>query len=191
MNTVNLPVVALAWCGAVAAQAPSVIDFRGVPLGATEVDFIATNPAFICDPSPTPLRALADRRCHVHAADDAQRAAANFGGVTAKYIYASFIADRFGKLAVMITSSQFGIVAASLREKFGPPTQTANPEFKTQGGLTTNNEILTWRIGSGSVIATHFSGSITDGLVEYVDDQMKVEVERRQKDSAKASAKTL
>ena len=52
----------------------------------------------------------------------------------ADYIVASFIGDRFGSLRVVIKCSQFPMVTASLIQRFGAPTRTENPEFKTRGG---------------------------------------------------------
>ena len=60
MNRAILAAVAIAWCGVVASQAPSVIDFRGFPLGASEADFKAANPAFSCVPTPIAVRPVAD-----------------------------------------------------------------------------------------------------------------------------------
>ena len=137
------------------------------------------------------MKAYIDRFCSAFSTRSAKQDALLFGGVQAQSISADFINDRFITLSVGLSRDDYSIVLGALTEKFGAPTLVERPEFKTQGGLTTTNEVCTWRIGAGKVIAKRYAFSIDRSSVSYSDDIGSAEMERRFKEAGKAGAKSL
>jgi hypothetical protein len=186
------PIVTL--CAALAflpalAGAQAAIDFRGVPLGATEAEFAAKLPGFNCRGPAAGAEHLADRLCV--AGPGAFREDRMFGGVETKMLFASFVADRLVGVSAAFNPRDFSAVLAALHEKFGKPNSIERPEFQTMGGVKTQNEVVTWKRGNGIVMARRFARAIDESSVQYVDERDLGNAAARGKEAAKKNAKSL
>mgnify|MGYP000869411533 FL=1 len=169
------------------AAAQGAIDFRGVPLGASEAHFRANLPGFYCRGPLPGTEHLADRICLPNTYADR----ASFGGAVTTTMIVTFVDDRFVGLMAAFKEGEFDKVRDALLEKFGKPTSTERPEFQTRGGLRAVNEVLTWQRGSGAVLARRYGSSITEASVQYVDDRGAMAAQSRAKEAAKKNAKSL
>jgi hypothetical protein len=176
----------LAWLP-IAALAQPAIDFRGVPLGATEAEFLAQLPGFHCRQPYRGTEHLADRICLPNTYADRR----SFGGAETATMFATFIGDRLVGVSATFKESEFDTVRGALVEKFGAPTGVERQEFQTKGGLKAQNEIITWRRGSSVVVARRFGSSINESAVQYVDERTVGVAQSRAKEQAKKNAKSL
>jgi hypothetical protein len=171
------------------AFAQATIDFRGVPLGATEAEFSAKLPGFNCRGPAPGAEHLADRLCL--AGPGAFKADRMFGGVETTMLFASFVADRLVGVSASLSPRDFSAVLAALQEKFGKPNLIERPEFQTMGGVKTQNEVVTWKRGNGIVVARRFARAIDESSVQYVDERDLGNAAARSKETAKKNAKSL
>jgi hypothetical protein len=184
------PIVTL--CAALAflpalAGAQAAIDFRGVPLGATEAEFISQLPGFHCRQPFPGTEHLADRICIPNTYEDRR----SFGGAETATLFATFMADRMTGVSATFKENEFDKVRSALDEKFGVPASVERPDFQTRGGLKAKNEIITWRRGKGIVVAHRFARSIDESSVNYIDENAMAAAQSRGKEAAKKNAKSL
>jgi hypothetical protein len=182
-------IAALVVPAAVAAQ--TGVDFRGLPLRASEAEFKRANPGFACQSTGDQSSTLGDRVCTVRGEWDPRGAVASFGGVPAIYIAAYFVHDRFFMLLASFKSDHFDAIAAALQEKYGKPGSVDTPPITTRAGLRATNTIMLWTLGQDTVTAVHYSNTIAEGSVMYRDSSIADEMESRARDQVKAGAKSL
>jgi len=169
------------------AAAQGTIDFRGVPLGASEAEFRAQLRGFQCRAVPAGGEQVADRICVPEDYPEERK----FGGAATTTLFAAFASDRFVGMLAVFDTRDFEKVREALAEKFGRPISTDHPEFLTRGGLRTANEVVTWRRGSGVVIARRYGNTINEATVQYADEAGIATLQPRAKEAAKKNAKSL
>lgn len=183
----------LAFPVAFAAGVP--IDFRGVPMGASEAEFLAVVPQAECyDMSRFQHGILGDRICSVHSSyrpSTEEVAALTYAGALAQSISANFYADRLGMVSVSIIPRQFDQVVDALKVKFGAPTSEESPPFKTRGGVVAQNKVIVWQSGDAKITAELYASSLDMSSVQYSTAEAAREFAKRRDEASKANAKGL
>ena len=164
-----------------AIAAEPVVEFKGVPMGASESIFKARNPGFGCGPIMQQLRPMGDRVCINEKAE--------FGGANAT-IKAFFYANRLLFANVLLKTGDFETVVDALKIKFGEPT-VAYESITTRLGLKLTNENLEWRIGKVVIDGKRYSGDIDTATISYHDSAGVDEYARRRDQHIKAGANAL
>ena len=118
------------------AQSERAIDFRGLPLGSSETAWLNAMPTSVCGAIGDSHRELGDRRCDIRAKGGLPSEALSYGGTQAESISAYFIGGRLLKVHVAIKPRDASLILRGLIDKFGEPSSVAEPQFKTQGGLS-------------------------------------------------------
>jgi hypothetical protein len=162
------------------------IDFRGVPLGSTEREFVAATPGIHCSDRAVAERELGDRSCY--SADD--KAVLAYAGIQAKSLTAHFYRDRLSSILVSISPDQFKQVTDALRVKFGPPTSDHSRPFKMPRGLVGKDRVIVWQSGGSSITAFYFN-SLGWSNVEYSTAEGLREFTKRSAEAHKADVKGL
>ena len=164
-----------ALCGTAIAQTPRVIDFRGIPLGASEKEFVAKNPLFFCRKDEGE-NSVARRVCQMGGPlANHDSSAFTFAGAQALSIAASFHGDRFESLTAFIKPEDFETVVASLKEQFGKPDSVQIQKAKTLMDVELENPLVYWKLGTGWIIAERYTFEITRGSVVYSDGRLAEE----------------
>lgn len=139
----------IALCAASAAFAQEPMTYKGVPLGATLVEFKAAMPDFLCG---------ADSVCRLTAttcfdsyytkegssAVDICKAKYTFGGVTPSLVRATFINGKLSSVYFSLKVWHAVDLERALKIKLGEPTIVPRP-FTTKGGAFVDNKVPTWQ----------------------------------------------
>src|SRR5687768_15737657 len=131
------------------AGAADQLDFKGVPFGASEQDFIARHAAFRCRDIEPRFRIAGDRACSVFGKperphDGAKHEAGTYAGVPAN-VFASFYGDRLASVSVTIFAARFDEVLKALVERHGKPDAVESSVIKTPAGAELQNAKSQWK----------------------------------------------
>ena len=156
------------------AQTPP-LEFKGVPFNSTIAELLKAHPKFRCLKS----------QCLQF------RDGATFADEPVVMIDAYFVAGLLADLRISYSPESFGIIAQVLASKYGPPTDTKVSEFKTQGGLTAQQDVRVWLFANGdTIVLKKYAGSIDsaslvmgtlDGIADR-EDAARKRVEKAKKD---------
>lgn len=164
----------------VAAATP--LEFRGIPIGASEAEFAASQREFDCATVAAPYTALGDRQCSVSyesmsrkqignsGARSVNMDALNVGGAFAKNISAFFFRDRLLNVMVSVQPVDFDQVVGAIRTKYGKPTLAHDDIFVTRGGLRVASKSFVWKLSGGSIFAEQYGASLDESSIRFTSD---------------------
>lgn len=183
-----MKLILLAVTFAISAQAQT-IDFRGVPMGASEAQLKEAIPFLECEEMKSNT-VLADRTCRAWFRDGNGPDSAKFAGANADYS-AFFYDGKLGRLSATFDKSKYEGALAALTEKMGKPTKVEAKEFQTGMGLKGSGAVVTWDRPDSMVEISQFARDIKTSRVTYTFKPYVTEFARRSTERAKVQAKTL
>jgi hypothetical protein len=155
------------------------VEYKGVPLGATEAAFRAVHPSFKCG---TSSHQYADRSCVLRGG--------TYAGVPAKETFAHFEGDRLCSVHVVVTFDNFLAVKDALTEAHGSPTKTESKALSASAAPHKNNWTFTWKKGREQVEVRSYAYGF-NSAVELKTDACLDDRERLQRERTKRRAKDL
>ncbi len=186
-------------CGVVAAQPP--LEFKGVPIGATKAELLATLPGFKCngqfcfwflqlepDRVCKPLSDMSDRnrKCREQAI-----LTSRFGPGATKDYTVRIVEDRVASVAITIYETSFDITVAALTEKYGRPTVDETSTVQNRAGATFDNRRVAWKRPDGAIIAQQRSTSVDESVVHMTTHAAADVAAKERANEAKSGAKRL
>jgi hypothetical protein len=162
MIAVALGVAGAAFGATTPHDAPQV-DFRGIPFGVNEHEFLTKQQHFAChDAAESREEKYADRLCiaDVHNSDTM-----TYASTRASFIEASFISDRlvlvtvdFDAASTLDATRIQNALIKVLIAKFGLPIQKSEADRLTEAMKPQLMHVTEWKFPSGNILAVTFTG---------------------------------
>ena len=186
-------VAALISIGALgAAAAQPALDFKGLPLPASEAALHAAFPGLQCTWATEQTRELGDTSCRPRAPseidpattcgrrawfpsdaafDDCLRRAASlktFAEIPLEDAPAFLLRDgTVNGVIVWIASEYHHRVVAAISQKYGGPSEVKDNVIQNLGGATFVNSTATWQLTDGVIRAQRYGRTLNRGTVTY------------------------
>lgn len=170
-------------------------DFRGIPWGASEADVIAgltLEAARQRGYTPEEVERFKwSFRDRISCTEIPQKL---FGDLLcsglaieigpARNIETSYTlrANRLVAVGLRFKPDQFSLLEEIFIQRYGPPTDTRETPFKTQGGLQSVNRVLWWLGKDVSIQLQRYAGKITEGSARLQTVAESNEYQRRLKE---------
>lgn len=179
------------------ALAQSTIEFKGVPLRASEEQLLKVHPGFVCRAGTDAnarlcvLEPVAACQGIVYASPDCV-AAQSYGGARFERVFARFV-DGVGlaSISVFLPERSFQQVTAALQKKLGAPSDQAADKVRTKAGVELTNHSYTWTVGSDSLRATRFTSTISSSAIHILTPESTAAFARSRDQAVKAAAGNL
>jgi hypothetical protein len=161
------------------------LDFKGIPMGASEAVVKAKFPWLRCHKHSKKERASGDSTCEEPGNREMRKS--TFAGISASLSF-DFYADQLHRIGIIILANSFDSAVEALTAKYGMPSKVTTEKIKNQYGATVDNDTLLWRfedstirmtrhglvpMATGETLISNFSS------IEYFTDFAGQEYERR------------
>lgn len=167
--------LAFALCGGIHAAPPAAVEFKGVPMGATRAELLATIPAFKCT----------GQTCFLMSPTEP------FGPAATKSWLANLREDHVVSIFVSLDQQLFDSVVTALIEKYGKPKSDVRGEVKNRMGAGFEQREVLWILPTGSIQGRRRSNDInTAGVMMMAPGEEDRQAQERA-DKAKAAASKL
>ena len=182
-----------------AEPAATILEFKGVPLGATQAELLAAHPGFRCmaDKDDAEITiCMISPRCYqssYSAKQECERefsARNTFGGEPNKFIMATMWLGKLHAVAVKIEPESYDRLARALAAKYGTPEETREP-ITTRAGVSYENALARWSFPDGFIRLRRFSGRIDEGLATIMSREMAERAAARRKAASNAAPSDL
>lgn len=153
-------------------------EFKGVPFGATEQQFLQNHPEFWCSDAQGPLEiVLSDRTCYLFKNG-------TYAEVPAE-LSVDFYANSLAKVGVRFAPSSFEFIKHALVKKHGNPTGEDAETLTTAMGGKFLNEKFKWDRKEGMILIRKYNGKITESKLSIYSTAGLAEMEKRKKEAAR------
>lgn len=153
-------------------------EFKGVPFGASEQQFLEKHPEFWCSDAQGPLEiVLSDRTCYLFKNG-------TYAEVPAE-LSVDFYANSMAKIGVRFDPASFDFIKRALVNKYGKPTGEDAEMLTTAMGGKFLNEKFKWDRKDGMILIRKYNGKITESKLSIYSTAGLEEMEKRKKEAVR------
>ena len=196
----------LALTASTAAWSQERAEFKGVPLGSTRAEFLEKNPLFACRSatSCSLYGTKPDGHCAILRYEGTEKAralskpecvaAARKAGTYANqpaYLLATFRNEILSQGAALIDPDAFGSIVEAIAARHGAAQWTKNETLQNRAGAKFENQIMRWTIGGDTITARKYSSTVTQGIIDVVDQQSTAEMKEKLENNRKTAPSDL
>ncbi len=154
------------------------LEFKGVPFGATEQQFLEKHSEFQCSDSQGSLEiVLSDRTCYLFKNGTYAEVAAELS--------VDFYTNSMAKVGVRFDPASFDFIKRALINKYGKPTADDTETITTAMGGKFLNEKLKWDRRDGMILIRKYNGKITESKLSIYSIAGLAEMEKRKKEAVR------
>ena len=160
------------------------LEFKGVPFGATEQQFLEKHPKFWCSDAQGPLEiVLSDRTCSLFKNG-------TYAEVPAE-LSVGFYTNSMAKVDVRFDAASFDFIKRMLVNKYGEPTADDAETLTTAMGGKFLNEKFKWDRKDGMILIRKYNRKITESKLSIYSTAGLAEMEKRKKEAVKQGSSDM
>jgi hypothetical protein len=177
------------------AESPK-LEFKGVPLGASQEEMLTKLPPFRCYGAECLYASVISlNRCR-ETSDKASceavmRELMHYGAANAKKYAATFRENKLASVSVTIDPSGFDALISTQAEKYAPPSSDEKSTIKNRMNAEFDQRRVEWKLPDGVIVASKRSDRVDESVVRMATNEHIAALEKESAEKAKAAVNKL